>query len=186
MTRAVTEPVTLALVAALMLSAHPAQAEQPSVAGDRLSFDLEDLDGRTVSSDDPRFDGRVLLVTLWATWCPPCLSEIPTFNELHRRLADRGLTVVAIAFEEDRDPEVRRQRLRDAIAEHGIEYLVLDGGAPSEFESALPMMRNVRGLPVEITIDRSGLVVDCRNGYGYSERWARRLEKRLDRLLDRE
>jgi thiol-disulfide isomerase/thioredoxin len=170
----------------LLLCAHPGQAKEPSVAGGRLTFELQDLDGHPVTSSDPRFDGRVLLVTLWGTWCPPCLREIPTFNDLQRRLGARGLTVVAIAFEEGSDPGIRRRRLRDAVTEHGIEYLVMDGGATSEFESALPMMRDVRGLPVEITIDRSGLVVDCRNGYGYSRRWAKGLERRLDRLLDRE
>lgn len=176
----------MALMSTVMMAEVRAEAKQPSVAGDRLTFELTDLDGHAVSSADPRFEGRVLLVTLWATWCPPCLSEVPTFNELHRRFTERGLTVVAIAFEEAREPDARRTRLRDFVGERGIEYLVLDGGATSDFESALPMMRGVRGLPVEITIDRSGRVVDCRNGYGHTTRWARSLERRLDRLLDRE
>ena len=58
------------------------QAKEPQVEGDRLVFELPDLDGKIVRSSDARFEGKVLFATLWGTWCPPCQSEIPTFNDL--------------------------------------------------------------------------------------------------------
>jgi thiol-disulfide isomerase/thioredoxin len=158
-------------------------AGEPEVADNRLAFSLPDLRGDTVAHSDERFSGKVMLVTLWATWCPPCISEIPIFVDLQERLRDSGLVIVAIAFESSSDSEKRRKRLRSFCDSTGVNYLVLDGGAPSDFESALPGVDQVRGLPVEMLIDRSGTVVRARHGYGYSRSWVRKLERELNGLL---
>ena len=55
------------------------------------------------------YQGKVLLVDLWGTWCPPCVSEIPTLIDLQERLGDRGLVIVAIAFEDADEDSVPRQ-----------------------------------------------------------------------------
>ena len=157
--------------------------KQPSVDGDRVEFSLADLDGAIVESSEDQFTDRVLLITLWATWCPPCLTEIPTFIDLQERYGERGLTVVAIAFESVDDPTERREMLQEFASEQKINYLVLDGGPPAEFETALPMLKGVRGFPVEILVDRSGRVVEARNGYGYKKKWARKLNEELEALL---
>lgn len=159
-------------------------AGQPYVEGERLDFDLADCDGGRVTASDERFSGKVLLVDLWGTWCPPCLSEIPTFVDLQNRYAPRGLVIVAIAFEGEEDPVQRCELVQKFSKDYGINYLVLDGGHTSHFEAALPMVKNVRGFPVEIIIDRDGKVVESRNGYGYKKRWARRLEQKLAELLE--
>jgi len=171
------------LVFAVLAAAQPVAGKEPVVKGDRLVFALPDLDGNNVESADDVFAGRVLLVTLWGTWCPPCVSEIPTLNDLQRRFAAAGLTVVAIAFEKTQPAAERRGHLQKFVQQHEIEYLVLDGGDVSEFAQALPMLDDVKGLPIEIVIDRAGVVVDCRNGYGYNKSWARKLENRLKDLL---
>ena len=154
------------------------------MAGDRLDFGLPDLSGTLVQSTDARFQGKVVLVDLWGMFCPPCLTEIPTFIDLQERYRDAGLVMVGIAFERIEDTEKRRARLLDFVDERGINYLVLDGGSLSEFEAALPAMRDVAGFPVEVLIDRRGTVVEARNSYGYKKRWARKLEERLVGLLE--
>jgi thiol-disulfide isomerase/thioredoxin len=162
----------------------PAEAaNQPWVEDAKVEFQLPDLQGRLVDSSDREVAGKVLLVDLWATWCPPCISEIPTFVELQSRFRDRGLIIVAIAFEAEERPDLRRKHLQEFIAEHGINYLVLDGGPPEDFESALPSVRNVRGFPVEILVDRTGRVAKARNGYGFKKSWARKLDRDIDSLL---
>lgn len=178
--------VRLAIAAVLMLAATlpTSAAKQPRVEGERLEFRLHDLEGNEVNSSDGRFNDKVLLIDLWGTWCPPCLSEIPTLVELQEHYGDRGLLIVAIAFEGDDDPETRRAYLREFVAEQGINYLVLDGGPPEDFESALPSVRNVRGFPVEILIDRSGKVVEARNSYGFKKGWVKKLTRDLEALLE--
>jgi thiol-disulfide isomerase/thioredoxin len=169
--------VVLALVAAL-----PASGKQPVVEGGSLEFQLPDLAGELVTSTDSRFAGKVVLVDLWATWCPPCLSEIPTLVDVQKRYGDRGFVIVAIAFEAE-DVELRRTRLRDFATRHGINYLVLDGGPPEDFEAAFPTVKNVKGLPVEILVDRTGRVRSARNGYGFKKKWAKRLRQEIEALL---
>ena len=173
-----------ALVLIPMVWIAASHAKEPGVKGGRLAFSLPDLNGATVSSSDARFDGKVVFVTLWGTWCPPCRTEVPTFNDLHERYADAGLVIVGIAFERDSTATLRRERLREFSREHEIKYLVLDGGATSDFSSALPMVEDVKGLPIEIFIDRSGTVVESRNGFGYKKKWARNLDRDLKRLLE--
>ncbi|MGD8415383.1 MAG: TlpA disulfide reductase family protein [Candidatus Latescibacterota bacterium] len=169
---------------ALLSCVTESEAKQPRVEGDRLIFELPDLEGSIVKSSDERFKDKVVFVTIWGTWCPPCRSEVPTFVDLQNRYRKEGLEIVAIAFERDAAAEVRRERLRKFSAQHEINYLVLDGGETSDFSKALPMVVDVKGLPIEIMIDRSGKVVKSRNGYGYKKRWARDLERDLRRLLN--
>lgn len=168
----------------LLLSISALQAKkQPWVDGGRVHFELSDLDGHPVRSDDARFDGKVVLLDLWGTWCPPCLTEIPTFVELQKRYGDDGLVVVGIAFERQEDAAARRQHLRAAMEKNGIDYLVLDGGTIADFETAVPDLRDVTGFPVEVLIGRDGKVAAARNGFGYRKRWARRLDDEVRGLL---
>jgi len=173
----------VALVVLAVAIGSPSAGKQPIVEGGRLEFRLPDLSGQTVSSEDPRFAGKVLLVDLWATWCPPCISEIQTLIELQAEYGERGLAIVAIAFEAEDTGDERRARLRDFVAERGINYLVLDGGRPEDFETALPSVENVRGFPVEILVDRGGGVAASRNSYGYKKKWAARLSREIEALL---
>ena len=62
---------------------------------------LPDLDGRTV--DLGAHGGQVVLVNFWATWCPPCVEEIPSLDRLRERLAPRGFEVLAVDVGEPRD-----------------------------------------------------------------------------------
>jgi thiol-disulfide isomerase/thioredoxin len=97
------------LVLLLLIAPASAGGRDPFIEEDVFTFAFPDLEGRTVSSSDPEFRGKVLLVDLWGTWCPPCVSEIPTCVDLQQRFGDQGLTIVAIAFESsDEGSEARR------------------------------------------------------------------------------
>lgn len=76
------------------LSIVPAQVNFPSP-----KLTLTDIHGNTRSLSDYR--GQVVLVNLWATWCPPCKEEMPTLQAFHEKYKDRGFTIIAI---NDGDP----------------------------------------------------------------------------------
>src|SRR5690606_16354584 len=61
------------------------------------SFPARDLQGNPVSLDALR--GEVVLLNIWATWCPPCREEMPSMQRLHDQLAEEGLRVVAVSID---------------------------------------------------------------------------------------
>jgi hypothetical protein len=74
-------------------------------------------------------------------------------------------------------------KLQRFVAQRGINYLILDGGQPGNFEVALPSVKNAQGFPVEILVDCSRRVVVSRNGYGYRKKWRAKLTRELEALL---
>ena len=64
-------------------------------------LDMEDVDGRRVVKTD--FTGKVTLINFWATWCPPCVEEIPSLNRLQQKMDGRPFELISVNFAERRD-----------------------------------------------------------------------------------
>jgi thiol-disulfide isomerase/thioredoxin len=92
------------------------------------------------------FRGRVVLVNLWASWCEPCLREMPALNRLQGRLGGKNFQVVAVNL--DRNPEEGRAFLRA----RGIRNLALY----RDDKLALFQAVSAPGLPLSLLIDRQG------------------------------
>ena len=83
-------------------------------------FKLTDLNGKAFKSS--QLQGNVVLLDLWATWCEPCIADIPMLNRLHEKFGGRGLKVVGIAVESGWAKDIRPH-----VAKLGIKYPVLVG-----------------------------------------------------------
>lgn len=87
--------VCLALLVWVIAGAYQ---ERVVVAGDSApSFTVTTDDGRVVSPGN--FGGKLLVVHFWATWCPPCVTEMPSLNEFQRQYASDGVVVLGISVD---------------------------------------------------------------------------------------
>ncbi len=167
----------------VLLAAFFAGCGGTTVQDDKLVFSLPDLEGRLVSSSDERFRGKVVLVDVWGTWCPPCHEQIPYLAKLHNDYHEDGLEIVGIDFEmyELGTEEDRREGIKAFAKEYGINYLILLGGEVEDLAEALPTIQNFAGFPTSIYIGRDGRVRKLISGFYAGE--AQRIEKYVENLL---
>ena len=110
-------------------------------------FRLPSLAGGEVDLASHR--GKVVLLNFWATWCPPCVAEMPSLERLHRALGPEGLAVVTVSTDEDEEV------LREFVAELKLTLpLLLDPGGRVA-EGAY----RTTGYPETFVLDRSGVLL---------------------------
>jgi len=144
---------TVALVAVVVAVAfgyvHLAERKGYSLqtGAEAPSFRLPSLAGEEM--DLGSFRGRVVVLNFWATWCPPCVAEMPSLERLHRALGPEGLAVVTVSTDEDPDA------LREFVTRYGLTLPVLldPGGrvAATDYRTT--------GYPETFVIDRAGSLV---------------------------
>lgn len=137
----------------------------PNITGPAPALSLPGVDGRTVSLAD--FKGKVVLLDFWATWCEPCLSELPDLKRLHGDFKGRGFSVLGVSLDED------PQDVPPFIRENKVPYPVLFNGSEPPPGYSLP------GIPSAFLIDRGGLIVERYFGPKSYDRVARDVERVL-------
>ena len=120
----------------------------------RPDFSLPDPDGKPLGPSD--FDGKVLVVNFWATWCPPCLEEMPAFMRLQTRYAGQGVQFLGVAMDEV-------DNVRRYIAEMGLTYPTVHGQAEA-MTIARAYGNEVGALPYTAVVARDGSITDVHMG----------------------
>ena len=116
-------------------------------------FTLPDMAGRSVNF--AQYDGKVVLVDFWATWCPPCRRSIPDLSELHGKYSNRGFEVVGISLDQAGVDKVA------LFAEQmKIPYTVVMGNMQVATDWNVGS-----AIPIAFLIDRKGEIVDRLVGY---------------------
>ncbi|MBF0125456.1 MAG: TlpA family protein disulfide reductase [Magnetococcales bacterium] len=128
----------------LLCHGTPAAGETTSAS----EMNLDTVTGETIRLVD--FRGKVVLVNFWATWCPPCLREIPSFVKVQQRYSGR-LMVVGIDYMEKPD----RKDLASVMRRLEMNYPVVYGDA-SKIHSFARALGGVQGLPTTVVINRQG------------------------------
>ncbi len=141
-----------------------ARAVLPTEGQPLPAFDFSDVNGRRVSSEELR--GKVLVVDIWASWCEPCKTEMPAFEQLHQQYRDQGLAIIGISIDITAEDAARFAR------EIGVTYPIIHN---PEIMTEWGLL----GLPTTIVVDRAGVVRKKVIGFEYKEVF----EKTLRELL---
>lgn len=130
-------------------------ASDPALAP---SFSMKDFSGQTVSPAD--FSGKVVLLSFWATWCPPCRLEIPELIDLQKRYKDK-LQIIGVSMD-DTDTPAEVKHVHDVATELGINYPVVLAD-----QKLIDEYGGVPALPTTFVLNTNGRVVQKHMGlYG--------------------
>ncbi len=117
-------------------------------------FVVQDLEGANINS--AQFQGKVLIIDFWATWCGPCLTEIPAYNALNKKYADQNFHLLGIALSSG-----DAATLKPFAQKHNMEYPVYVGS-----QDAAAAFGNIAVMPTTFVLDQNGAIVKAIKGAG--------------------
>ena len=142
--------MSVIVFAVMMIAFSPASVlRQETIAP---QFEFKDIDGRTVRLSD--YQGKVVLINFWATWCPPCRAEMPDLVRLQREHGREGLQIIGVTY-----PPEEKTRVRRFARSLKVNYPIILGTRQikSRFSSD-------ETLPLTVVINRDGKVSDIISG----------------------
>lgn len=120
----------------------------------RPEFAMTDLDGKL--RDIKEWDGKIVMLNFWATWCAPCMKEIPDLIELQNHYGQQGLQIIGIAIDNE-------DTVRQFAEEIGINYPVMVS-EQAAIELSNRYGNHIGGLPFTAVINRNGEITNTITG----------------------
>ena len=126
-------------------------APAPQVGKPAPNFQLPNLGGELVSLSD--FQGKPVLINFWASWCQPCVYEMPFIQEVFEEWSGQGLVVLAINMGEN------SSKVETFMESHGLSFPVL-----LDMQGKVGGQYNIRGIPTTFSVDKDGIIQAMRIG----------------------
>lgn len=124
---------------------------------------LPDVGGNPVSF--AQFKGKVVVVDFWATWCPPCIKEIPGYIALQEKHGKDGLVIVGISLDRKGATVVK-----PFMAKYGINYPIVIGD-----QDTVAAFGGFNAIPTTFLINRDGMIVDRKTGAEETAEYEKRI-----------
>ncbi len=119
----------------------------PQTGGEAPAFTLPILHGESISLSEYR--GKLVLINFWATWCPPCVEEMPSMEKLYKRMKGKPFEILAISTIES------ESAVKEFVEKNGFSFSILldkDGGVAEKY--------GVFSLPETYILDKDGKVIE--------------------------
>lgn len=163
------KPIFYAAVISLWLLGAGFSAVMPVTAATKMpAFKLEEVtSGKKI--DSTIFAGKSLLITFFASWCPPCIQEIPTLIDLQNTYSRSGFSVIGLSVDKE------KRVVRNLVGKRQINYPVM-----MATDSLTVSFGGVYGVPTSFLVNRHGTVVKKYTGYVPRTVLVRDLEQIID------
>jgi thiol-disulfide isomerase/thioredoxin len=129
---------------------------------DQLYFRFPDLDSTLVSIRDPRFHGKVVVITIMGSWCPNCMDETAFLSPWYRANKARGVEIIGLSYERSTDFQRSRAALSTFQKRFHVTYpLLITGvtvGDPDKAAKTLPQLDDIKAFPSTLFLDKHGRV----------------------------
>lgn len=136
--------------------AAPLSAGELKVGTKAPAWKLNGLDGKAVQSSD--FEGKVVVFNFWATWCGPCVREIPDFVEVQKEFKDKGVVFIGVSVDKPRskdkkDIEENKEKVKSFVGKWKINYPIVWGDKKVDKDYG-----GITGIPQTYVIDKKGVI----------------------------
>lgn len=157
------------------------------------AFSFKDLEGNTVSLQNDRYKGKVVILQIMGSWCPNCMDETAFLSEYYKKNKDRGVEIIALAYELSTDEARSKKSLQKFQTQFNVQYPILNTGVtaadPQRTEKTLPQLTALKVFPTTVILDKNGVVSEIGTTfYGpgagdYHLKFKDHFEKTIDTLL---
>ncbi len=142
----------------------------PAMPADILQAEMKTLDGKSFKLGDLK--EKVLLVNLWATWCAPCVKEMPEIQKLNDEFKGKGFEAVGVTFIDEDNPD---KQVRDFLKEKKFTYTQVLSNEKTW--NAMLELSKAPGIPVNFIVSKDGKIIETLVGGKSYEAFKTAIEK---------
>ncbi|TAE10720.1 MAG: TlpA family protein disulfide reductase [Bacteroidetes bacterium] len=161
---------------------------------ERLEFSFPNTENKTISLQDERYKGKVVIIQLFGSWCPNCMDETAFLAPYYAKNKNRDIEIIGLAYERSPNFEQAKTRLEKLKKRYQVEYELLVAGISDKVEASktLPALNAVLAFPTTIFIDKKGKVRRIHTGFtgagtgAYYEKFKDEFRDFVNQLLEEE
>lgn len=158
---------------------------------EKITFSFKNINGETVSLTDKKFENKVVIIQVMGSWCPNCMDETAYLARVYKQYKNKGLEIVALAYERTPDFEKAKQNVLRLKTKFGAEYEFLITGltGSAKASESLPFLNKISAFPTTIILDKQHQVKSIYTGFSGPatgkayEQYKKKTENLLQQLL---